>query len=45
VNQHVHPVSEMNCSKHLADALRALLPAVVAVKETPAWWKQWLGWM
>jgi serine/threonine-protein kinase len=31
-------------TKHLADALRALLP-IAEAQAQPAWWKQWLGWM
>ncbi|MBI3823552.1 MAG: serine/threonine protein kinase [Planctomycetes bacterium] len=30
-------------AEQLAEALRALLPVAVP-KETPVWWKRWLGW-
>ena len=37
------PADRPASAKKLAESLRALLPT--AKKESPGWWKQWLGWM
>ena len=38
-----HPRNRPATAQHLADSLRAILPALKPTQ--PAWWKQWLGWM
>jgi len=38
-----HPAERPASAQQLAESLRELLPEVK--KESPAWWKQWLGWM